>query len=326
MTDGLPPPDEAPDAAEEAPSPFLRAMARLRLLRPNFRGKPLVTGVGVLIGLAALVGAVAGTRLFTSAVVVNGVVDGGSTAAAALARHPPIVGALAALAAALLGLADDVGRHKEAKGLRGHLAALMRGRVTTGLVKAAGGVAIAGAAVLFLATLRRAQALGGRPGPLVEPAWALAVDILVLALCMNAFNLLDLRPGRALKVWLPLGAALWAAAWFGASPDIRPGYLQPQLIAGLAVGLALFPFDIREKLMLGDAGTMAMGALVGWSLIATMGSWVRVAAMMVLVLLHVATERVSLSRIIDSTPPLRWFDRLGRPPEPEPAPILPAGP
>lgn len=319
MTDGPKPPDEAPDEAGEAVSPFVRAMARLRLVRPNFRGTPLVTGVGALIGLAALIGAVATTPLFTTVVAVDGAVEGASMAAnAALVAHPPIAGALAALAAALVGLADDMGRHKEIKGLRGHLAALARGQVTTGLVKAVGGMAIAGGVVLFAAASRRAQALAGVPGPPPEPTWAPAVDILVLALSMNAFNLLDLRPGRALKVWLSVGTALWAAAWFGAARDVRPGYLQPQLIAGLAAGLLLLGFDLREKLMLGDAGTMAMGALVGWSLIATMGLWVRVAAMVLLVLLHVATETLSLSRIIDSTPPLRWLDRLGRPPEPEP--------
>lgn len=319
MIDGLKPPDEARDAPGEAASPFVRALARLRLVRPNFRGTPLVTGVGGLIGLAALIGVVASTPLFTTVVMVDGVVVGASRASAALVRHPPIVGALSAIAAALLGLVDDIGRHKEIKGLRGHLAALARGQVTTGLVKAAGGVVIAGAAVLFAAALSRVQAVAGLPGPPPEPTWALGVDILVLALSMNVFNLLDLRPGRALKVWLSVGAILWAVSWFGAAADIRPGRLQPQLIAGLIVGLVLFPFDLREKLMLGDAGTMAMGALVGWSLIATMGLWVRVAAMVLLVLLHIATERVSLSRIIDSTPPLRWLDRLGRPPEPEPA-------
>lgn len=318
MTEGSKPPDEAPDAAGEAVSRFVRAMARARLVRANFRGTPLVTGVGGLIGLAALIGTVATTPLFTTVVAIDGVVEGASMANAALVAHPPIVGALAALAAALVGLADDVGRHKEIKGLRGHLAALARGHVTTGLVKAAGGVAIAGGVVLFVAASRQVQALAGVPGLPAEPTWALAVDILVLALSMNAFNLLDLRPGRALKVWLALGSALWAAAWFGAAPDVRPGYLQPQLIGGLVVGLVFFPFDLRERLMLGDAGTMAMGALVGWSLIATMGLWVRVAAMVLFVLLHVATERVSLSRVIDSTPLLRWLDRLGRPPEPEP--------
>ena len=32
----------------------------------------------------------------------------------------------------------------------------------------------------------------------------------------------------------------------------------------------------------------------------------------VLVLTNLASERVSFSRVIDATAPLRWFDRLGR--------------
>jgi hypothetical protein len=41
-------------------------------------------------------------------------------------------------------------------------------------------------------------------------------------------------------------------------------------------------------------------------------AWVAVAAG-VAVVLNVVAETVSFSRVIERTPPLRWFDGLGRP-------------
>jgi hypothetical protein len=45
---------------------------------------------------------------------------------------------------------------------------------------------------------------------------------------------------------------------------------------------------------------------------------VRDVVLVVLVLLNLASERVSFSRVIDATPGLRHFDRFGRLPVPEP--------
>lgn len=251
---------------------------RLGLVRDNFRGAPLPTGVGVLIGMAAM-----GLSRSLEGVIVAG--------------------------AALMGLVDDRAKETRIKGFRGHLMALLNARLTTGTAKALYGL---GAGIVAGWVLYQQGSAVGAAG---RTWWLAVVDALVLALAMNAFNLLDLRPGRALKVWFPLAAGLWVAAYAQAPEPLRSELLQPMLIAGAVVALILFPLDLREKLMLGDSGTMALGALVGWSIIATMGAWVRILALVVLAALHVATERISLSSVIATVPPLRWLDRLGRPPE-----------
>ena len=81
---------------------------------------------------------------------------------------------------------------------------------------------------------------------------------LVVASAANTANLLDLRPGRCAKVFLPL----WVV---GCLLDPGGGAWS----AGLArAALAALPFDLREEGMLGDAGANALGAVVGTLLLA----------------------------------------------------------
>jgi len=199
-----------------------------------------------------------------------------ATAASAL----PLGAALAAGAGAgLVGAYDDAMGGPGAKGFRGHLAALRRGELTTGAVKI-GGIAVAGLA----------SASGLRPRA--------ATDVLlggaVIAGSANLLNLLDLRPGRALKVG---GLAALALG-------------QPGVAAASAV---LLPGDLGERTMLGDAGANALGAILGAALVQRLpGRASRCAALGVLGALTAASEVVSFTQVIDATPPLRWLDRLGR--------------
>jgi UDP-N-acetylmuramyl pentapeptide phosphotransferase/UDP-N-acetylglucosamine-1-phosphate transferase len=67
--------------------------------------------------------------------------------------------------------------------------------------------------------------------------------------------------------------------------------------------------------MLGDTGANVLGAAVGWGLVVAVGSAGEWAALVVVVLLNLVSERVSFTRVIDAVAPLRWFDRLGALPE-----------
>jgi UDP-N-acetylmuramyl pentapeptide phosphotransferase/UDP-N-acetylglucosamine-1-phosphate transferase len=83
-------------------------------------------------------------------------------------------------------------------------------------------------------------------------------------------------------------------------------------VMGAAVGL--LPEDLGERLMLGDAGANALGAALGAGALLQLGPDARTVAAVVLVVLNVAAELVSFSRVIDRTPFLRHLDRLGRRP------------
>jgi UDP-N-acetylmuramyl pentapeptide phosphotransferase/UDP-N-acetylglucosamine-1-phosphate transferase len=209
---------------------------------------------------------------------------------ALLAGGPARLAALVAvLVAGGAGVYDDLRGTPEAKGLAGHLGALLRGRVTTGAVK----VLLVGLAGLVAGLLLD----GARPR-------ALLTAVLVAGTA-NLLNLFDLRPGRALKVAL-------LAALPVALPVALPaaGTAFGAWVAGAAAGL--LPDDLGERRMLGDGGANALGAALGVALAARLRTPAVVAVAMVVVVLTLASERVSFSRAIDAVAPLRWADRLGR--------------
>lgn len=193
-----------------------------------------------------------------------------------------------------LGLLDDVAGAGRERGLAGHLRALAGGAVTGGAIKALGGGALA-----FLAGAFWERSLG--------PA---ILDGLVVALAANLVNLLDLRPGRAIKgfaaVWTPL--VILAPA---------PVYLALSAPAAAAAAVWL-PADLRERGMLGDAGSNLLGGVAGAGLALSLPTVGKLVALAVLIGLTGLSERLSFSAAIGRIGPLRWVDRLGRLPEEAP--------
>jgi hypothetical protein len=204
------------------------------------------------------------------------------TLSAVVCAGSPLPAAVAGLGAAAVGAYDDVAGARDEqrgdKGLRGHAAALRAGRVSAGVVKV-GGIGAAG--------LLSARAAGSRGADLL-------VDGALVAVAANLLNLLDLRPGRALKVGLLAAAALDAPGPAGAAAALLSG-------------------DLRERTMLGDAGANGLGAVLGLALVGRLPARRgRLAALAGGVALTCASEVVSFSRVIDAVPPLRAFDRWGR--------------
>ncbi|RBY81453.1 hypothetical protein DQ239_02405 [Blastococcus sp. TF02-09] len=195
----------------------------------------------------------------------------------------------------LVGDYDDLAgaRPEQArdKGLGGHLRALRAGRVSAGAVKVAG-IGAAGAVAAWLTTRGRG------PGALTDAVLTTGL----VAGTANLLNLLDLRPGRAAKA-----GVLTAAATLGGPTG--------GLVAGpLGAGLAVLPDDLGERVMLGDSGANALGALLGLRLAAAPSTGRRAGLLAGVVALTLASEKVSFTSVIDATPGLRDLDRLGRRP------------
>ena len=113
----------------------------------------------------------------------------------------------------------------------------------------------------------------------------------LVGLAANAVNQLDTRPGRALKAYLC--AALVVRAPLGRA-------------------VLLLPYDLREMAMLGDAGSNALGAMLGLRSVSRLterGRWVAIGALAGLTILG---ERRSLGSLIERTRGLRELDALGR--------------
>ncbi len=132
------------------------------------------------------------------------------------------------------------------------------------------------------------------------PLWALwrtrspSAAVLV-SLSANLVNQLDTRPGRALKAFLLGSLAL------GARPR-----------GAVAVAVLLAPYDHREMVMLGDAGSNALGAMLGLGSVRRLTGRRRMGAIAILAAVTVLGERRSLGGLIESTPVLRSLDALGR--------------
>jgi UDP-N-acetylmuramyl pentapeptide phosphotransferase/UDP-N-acetylglucosamine-1-phosphate transferase len=245
------------------------------LHRTNFHGRTVSLAGGPALALGATVGAALGARgaATTAAAVTAGAVSG------AVGFYDDLVG--------------NRPEQKAAKGFAGHLGALREGRVTSGLVKIAGvGGAALAASALLAADRPRRGVLAGTADVLLGAG--------VIAGTANLLNLLDLRPGRALKA----GALIGAPLALGRRGGVAAG--------ALGAGGALARADLNEEIMLGDAGANALGALLGLALAARTGPAGRAVAFTLLAGLTAASEKVSFTKVIQDTPWLRRADEFGR--------------
>ena len=84
------------------------------------------------------------------------------------------------------------------------------------------------------------------------------------------------------------------------------------LQAPVGIAVLLLPYDLREMAMLGDAGSNALGAMLGLNSVERFterGRWVAISALAGFTILG---ERTSIGRLIEQTPGLSWVDGLGR--------------
>ena len=257
----------------------IRGLLDAGLARQNYRGREIAFPLGAVLATAALV-ALAPLAILNDRADLD-LLD------PELRRWIPYL-----LGMAFLGFLDDsLGQGDAAgspRGWRGHARALREGRLSTGAIKAVGALALA------------AYVVSGRG----LESWRYLADVALLILATNAFNLLDLRPGRAEKGLALLGAGLCLGAWTWAPLELLGIFAGP-----VAVGAW---FTLRERAMLGDTGSYLVGAIGGVWLLTTLGGNGRLIALAALVALTIFGELRSISATVDSVPPLRWLDSLGR--------------
>jgi len=263
-----------------------------RWTRTNHRGD----AVSLLEGPATAAGLLLGAA-------ISGVASSGAGEAGLGVGSPRLAlgAAVATAGSAAFGLIDDLTEDQETrtKGLRGHLGALARGELTTGGLKVLGiGASALVAAVLVTPERARSGTSGGRLAWLADVAASGAL----IAATANLVNLLDLRPGRALK------AAGIAAAPFALSRG--PGAPLAAGVVGAAAGS--LRGDLAERDMLGDGGANALGALLGTAVVASAPRQLRNLLLAGAVALNLASERVSFTSVIATTPVLRELDAWGR--------------
>jgi UDP-GlcNAc:undecaprenyl-phosphate/decaprenyl-phosphate GlcNAc-1-phosphate transferase len=262
-------------AAIALAAPLLRTLSEGGHVKANYRGRDVVFPFGVLSVVAALVAFAPLAVLFR--LKVRDVF------------YPGVgLASVYVLGVAFLGLVDDT-LGGEPRGWRGHGVALRRGRLSTGTLKAAGTLGLA----LYVGNY-----LGMSTG-----RWLLASGVLVLA--TNAFNLLDLRPGRATKVFVLLGAGLTIGAASVRQLWTLGVFVGPALIAGV--------YDLRERAMLGDTGANMLGGLAGLWIVLALSTLGQEIALALLVVVTVYGEVRSISALVEKVPLLRRLDSWGVP-------------
>jgi UDP-GlcNAc:undecaprenyl-phosphate/decaprenyl-phosphate GlcNAc-1-phosphate transferase len=256
-----------------------RGLRDAGLVRENYRGARLAFPLGAVLATAALV--TLAPLAFLNDRADLDLLD------PELRRWLPYL-----LGIAFLGFLDDaLGQGASAatpRGWRGHWRALREGSLSTGAIKAIGALALA------------AYVVSGRG---LED-WRYIADVALLILATNLGNLLDLRPGRAEKGLALLGAGLCLGAWTLAPIELLGIFAGPILVGAW--------LTLRERAMLGDTGSNLIGAVAGVWLLTILGGDARLIALAVVAALTIYGELRSISATIDSVPPLRWLDSLGR--------------
>ncbi len=283
----------------------------------NYRGREVFLGLGVVWLVWAGCAIVAG-------IGAASVIGHGSLPVLTLAG--PL-----ALVAFALGMVDDALGTSTDRGFGGHLRALARGRLTTGGLKLIGiGFACLVVAAIVSQAAPWGDAVAAAGFARASSSLILAALVLVagasVALSSNFINLMDLRPGRALKAYsalavlgacaagLMLGAARSGLAVSAAQRLVDVGVL---VLFVLGPVFAVWRYDLGEHGMLGDAGANPMGAVAGLLIVSGLPWWGLLVYFAVMLALNLASERVSYSRVIEGNALLARLDGWGRQPDSE---------
>jgi UDP-GlcNAc:undecaprenyl-phosphate GlcNAc-1-phosphate transferase len=242
---------------------FVMGLFAHGLTRENFRGDRIPTGYGFALVIAA--GPIWALRPFRGDALFFWLV----------------------LGFGILGLIDDIFGNREAGGFKGHLRLLAKGKVSTGLIKALGGGILGLAIGLIVADFN----------------WAIGIlNGLMISLCANTLNLLDLRPGRAVSCWWLGVLALGLTYHAGAVVNV----MLPVFIPVLWLSV----LDRSARVMIGDAGSNVLGAILGLAVVMSLGVPAKLALVILMAAVNIYSEKCSISRLIENNAVLTRLDRL----------------
>lgn len=253
---------------------FIDIFVESKSVAKNYRGELVPQGIGVVFALCSLIWYVLYLFIF----------DFLSTMA--------ILALFGFFVMSFVGFMDDMLGSREVTGIKGHFSTLLNNKkLTTGAVKAITGllVAVAISAFFSINTLD------------------LIVNSLIIALSTNLLNLFDLRPGRAIKFYIFLILIFTINAFLTGKLHILAFFLP---LIGFVLGY--FPYDLKAKCMMGDAGSNVLGISIGMITILQLESVGKLVYLALLLLIHLFAERHSISDLIDNNKFLHYIDNWGR--------------
>lgn len=188
----------------------------------------------------------------------------------------------------LLGLLDDTIGTDEYKGFKGHIGAFFRGELTTGNIKALLGAFI-GLYVSFYISDNIVEIL---------------INTITIALFTNLMNLFDLRPGRAIKLFLLVSVF---------NLLVSKTKIEAYIIVSLYGILASYiGYDLRAMAMMGDTGSNVLGYSLGYYVANNFPPSWKLIIIFILIFINLLSEKKSFSKIIENNRVLNFIDQLGR--------------
>lgn len=187
------------------------------------------------------------------------------------------------------GVIDDLTGDRKIKGLINHIRSTLKNNMTTGFLKA-----LIGFTAACIISLRTA-------GSFVE----LITNVLLITLYANTINLLDMRPGRAVKVFLTMAIILLF------STEGRLAEALP-LITLVLTAIIYISYDLREICMLGDTGANILGITLGYYSSLLLNYDNKLMLLLILIFLNIISEKLSITKIINRSRILSFLDSLGR--------------
>lgn len=238
-------------------------------IRKNYCGNTIPTGLGVAFIPAVLVGAFIMPWFGTTD------------------NRLVLINTLGVSVMGAVGIMDDLLGSSSVKGFKGHMGHLAAGKLTTGGLKALLGSCGAAVASTYISS----------------DVFEGILNLFIIASFSNLLNLLDLRPGRAIKSFF----FIWGISYLFLH-SMQYYYLLLPLAGGL---IAYLPMDIKGRGMMGDAGSNALGMALGIYYCLGTEMQQKPILLAVLVLLQVVSEKYSFTKIIDRNKILRYIDCLG---------------
>lgn len=187
-----------------------------------------------------------------------------------------------------LGLLDDLIGNKYIKGLRGHIKALFHGEITTGALKAIFGFFISLVTSSILST------------SFVD----FVINTFVIGLFTNFINLFDLRPGRAAKMFIFLAIILLIA-----NINNKYAYI---IWSFFGILIPYINLDLKARAMMGDVGSNTLGYTLGVFAVTSFHITGKLIILILLVIFHILSEKVSFSKVIENNRFLKFLDMIGR--------------
>lgn len=256
---------------------FRNLLINSNVIRPNYRQEMIPVGMGIIfLPMAVINSIIVGYFIFDpfNIITINVILR--------LALF-----LFAIISMFFVGSLDDLIGDRSVSGLKGHFKSLLKGQLTTGGFKA-----------LF----------GGFVGLVVSVCITnsipeIIVNTLVIALSTNFMNLFDLRPGRAIKVYLLVMIPIFLTL---------PGIMNIFPLLILPNVLAYFNTDLKARAMMGDTGSNVLGMSIGIMMAFGYDMNVKIAWLVFLVLIHLFTEKFSITKMIEKSKVLKFIDNLGR--------------